>query len=220
MAVKRQEGATVATKPQQIPTYSMKVRLTFTTECLGSLPSDPAIFEKFIASQAPDAATREEEVAAIGIEEVVRDGRTIFSRSPNNKEACLRGYQICGFFKNAATRLKELPNMLSTGLKAHKKLVDNFIFVDEDYIPIYIPNENGGEMGICERSLRAQTAQGERISLTSSETVPAGAYVDFTVTVLDEKYLNFVREWLNYGSFNGLGQWRNSGKGRFTWEEI
>ena len=29
-----------------------------------------------------------------------------------------------------------------------------------------------------------------------------------------------VREWLDYGKFSGIGQWRNSGHGRFTWEEL
>jgi hypothetical protein len=29
-----------------------------------------------------------------------------------------------------------------------------------------------------------------------------------------------VRECLDYGTKRGLGQWRNSGKGRYTWEEI
>jgi hypothetical protein len=33
----------------------------------------------------------------------------------------------------------------------------------------------------------------------------------------DEK---LVREWLDFGQWNGLGQWRNAGKGSFTWEEI
>lgn len=32
--------------------------------------------------------------------------------------------------------------------------------------------------------------------------------------------MDAVREWLDYGMLRGLGQWRNSGKGRFTWEEI
>jgi hypothetical protein len=27
-----------------------------------------------------------------------------------------------------------------------------------------------------------------------------------------------VEEWLEYGELRGLGQWRNSGKGRFTAE--
>ena len=29
-----------------------------------------------------------------------------------------------------------------------------------------------------------------------------------------------VREWLDYGALRGLFQWRNSGKGRFEWEEV
>jgi hypothetical protein len=30
----------------------------------------------------------------------------------------------------------------------------------------------------------------------------------------------YVEEWLDYGCLRGLGQWRNSGKGRFFWERI
>lgn len=32
--------------------------------------------------------------------------------------------------------------------------------------------------------------------------------------------LDLVREWLDYGALKGMGQWRNSGRGRFVWEEI
>jgi hypothetical protein len=32
--------------------------------------------------------------------------------------------------------------------------------------------------------------------------------------------MKLVREWLDYGRLRGIGQWRNSGRGRFTWEEI
>lgn len=28
------------------------------------------------------------------------------------------------------------------------------------------------------------------------------------------------KEWLDYGRFKGMLQWRNSGKGKFEWEEI
>lgn len=33
-------------------------------------------------------------------------------------------------------------------------------------------------------------------------------------------FKDFIVEWLNYGIFKGDGAWRNSGKGRFTWEEL
>jgi hypothetical protein len=29
-----------------------------------------------------------------------------------------------------------------------------------------------------------------------------------------------VRSYLDFGLYNGLGQWRNSGKGRYRWTEI
>lgn len=75
-------------------------------------------------------------------------------------------------------------------------------------------------MGECQRPLRASTAQGERVALAHSETIPAGAVVEFTVQMLVDGHEKVVREWLDYGALRGLGQWRNSGKGRFKWEEI
>jgi hypothetical protein len=75
-------------------------------------------------------------------------------------------------------------------------------------------------VGRCERPLRAQTAQGERVALASSETVPAGCTLEFTVIALREDLLDYVEEWLDYGGLRGFGQWRNSGKGCFTWELV
>ena len=62
--------------------------------------------------------------------------------------------------------------------------------------------------------------QGERVSIAISEEIPAGATVEFTVQCLDDNDIDLVKEWLDYGKFNGLGQWRNSGHGKFSWEEI
>ena len=56
--------------------------------------------------------------------------------------------------------------------------------------------------------------------LAASETVPAGTTLDFEVLVMNPKDAETVREWLDYGQLRGLFQWRNSGKGRFTWEEV
>lgn len=62
--------------------------------------------------------------------------------------------------------------------------------------------------------------QGERVSLAISEQIPAGATVEFSIVMLSDDHEEAVREWLDYGRFSGIGQWRNSGKGRFTWEEV
>ena len=64
------------------------------------------------------------------------------------------------------------------------------------------------------------TAQGERVAIASSEMIPAGTSAVFTVTILADELEGRVRQWLDYGRFNGFGQWRNGSYGRFTWEEI
>ena len=79
---------------------------------------------------------------------------------------------------------------------------------------------HGLKMGYCERSLRAQTPMGERISIAKSETVPEGSTIEFEVECLDPKLEDMVRECLNYGRMRGIGQWRNSGKGTYLWDEL
>ena len=61
---------------------------------------------------------------------------------------------------------------------------------------------------------------GERIALANSETIRAGASIEFTVRMLVDTDADLVREWLDYGALHGMGQWHNAGYGRFTWEEI
>jgi hypothetical protein len=73
-------------------------------------------------------------------------------------------------------------------------------------------------MNECQRPLRASTAQGERIALAHSETVPTGSWFDVEIKCLVDGYTKIVKEWLDYGELRGLGQWRNSGKGKFTYE--
>ena len=98
-----------------------------------------------------------------------------------------------------------------------EKIIDGLIFVEPRMIPI----EVNGEVGECQRPLRAQTAQGERISLANSEEIPAGSTIEFEIVMLDEKaHKEAVLEWLEYGRLRGIGQWRNSGKGRFTYEVL
>ena len=44
--------------------------------------------------------------------------------------------------------------------------------------------------------------------------------IEFTVKCLVDIYVDIVCEWLDYGELRGMGQWRNSGKGRFLWDEL
>ena len=192
----------------------LKVRLTFLEEILGAASADSEIHETFIASNAPDAPTRKEEIEAIGIEEVVEKTMTVFPR--DNGVPIYWDYQIKGFFKDACGMLRKVTGSKSSKIKAYKKEIDGLIFVEERKIPIHFE----GEIGTCQRPLRGQTPQGERIALANSETIPAGSWIEFTIKCLCDSHEAAVREWLDYGELRGIGQWRNSGKGRFKWEEI
>lgn len=193
----------------------LRIRATLIDEALGTASNNPNIHDEYIASKAPDAMTREEEVAALGVAEAVEKSMTIFPKDEDG-DAVIWPYQIKGFFKESCGFMRKVPGSLSSKEKAYKKLIDGLIFVNENK-KIKI---NASGFGECQRPLRAETAQGARVALAHSETVPAGAYFEFTVDLLDPKHRDLVLEWLDYGEIHGLGQWRNSGKGRFTYEVI
>lgn len=193
----------------------IKVKLTFLEEVLGTASADKEIHDKFIAANAPDAPSRKEEIEALGVEEVIEKSMTVFPRNAEGKPI-FWDYQIKGFFKDACGMLRKIPNSASSKIKAYKKEIDGLIFVKEREIPIIFD----GEIGSCQRPLRAQTAQGERVALANSETVPAGSTIEFTIQLMCDTHEKAVREWLDYGVFRGIGQWRNSGKGKFEWLEV
>lgn len=191
----------------------LKVRLTFFEEVLGTASADKEIHAEFIASKAPDAPSREEEIASIGVEESIEKAITIFPKNADGKPI-LFDYQIKGFFKNAAKAMYAVGG--DSKLTSYKTKIDNLIFINERQILLQIPEGQG--IGNCQRPLRGQTAQGERIALANSETCPAGTVIEFTVKILLDALQKNVIEWLDYGELNGIGQWHNSGKGRFLYE--
>ena len=194
--------------------HTLKVKLTFQEEILGTASNNPEIHSEFIASKAQTPEAASEEVAAINVDEAIEKSMTVFPRTPEGTPI-LFDYQIKGFFKDAAGCLRRVPGTKSSKLKAYKKEIDGLLFVDPRKIKIVMPE--GGEIGTCQRPLRASTAQGERIALASSETVPAGSFIDVEITILKDDLEDMVKECLAYGKLRGMMQWRNSGKGRFEW---
>lgn len=79
----------------------LKIRAEFIEELLGSANNDKEIHAEFIASKAPDAPSREEEIEAIGVDAVIEKGKTIFPKD-EDENPFLYDYQIKGFLKNAA----------------------------------------------------------------------------------------------------------------------
>lgn len=192
----------------------MRVRLTFTEEILGTSSNDEEIYANFIGSKSPNAPSIQDEIESIGVDGVTEKGTTVFSKDADGKPF-LWDYQIKGFFKNAA----KLRNYyMKKKLVAYKTKIDGLVFINERKIPLNIPE--GEAIGNCQRPLRAETAQGPRVALASSESCPPGTTIEFTIKCLLDSLMSEVKAWLDYGELNGIGQWHNSGKGRFTWEEI
>ena len=70
--------------------------------------------------------------------------------------------------------------------------------------------------GVNERPLRAQTAQGPRVTVVRSDVIKAGAELNFSLRVLHGGGITkaILADVMEYGSLMGLGQWRSGGWGR------
>lgn len=111
----------------------IKVKLTFVEPVLGTWPSNQNIAREFIASKSPDAATVEDEVAALGADAVADKGMTVFPRNEKG-EPVLYDYQVKGFFKDSCGMLSRIGGKTETGKKkavnesgkitAYKKVID------------------------------------------------------------------------------------------------
>ena len=194
----------------------MKVELEFIELLLGTRSGNPEIAEEYIASLHPSGEVQDDEAEVIkNLPEVLEKASTIFPRSKEGKPF-LWDYQIKGFFKDACGMLRRVPKDPNSKLKAYKRVIDGLVFVE----PRQIPLELSGELDWLERPLRGQTAQGERIALARSETVPKGSKLTIDIMLLDPNLEGLVKSWLDYGKLRGLGQWRNASYGRFTWKEV
>lgn len=212
----------------EIRTY----RLTGITPMLGSNPANPKIHSEFVASKAATIEKSLEETSMLPSEEELREkldqvktmGLTVFLRDGDDSHLVIGSHVIKGFFKAAMSALKE---QLSLG--SPKSKVDNYIFIQPTYIPIM---RNGQVITSpdCynERSLRAETMQGPRVSLASSEQINAPWTIDVDICLVKNpgtaksKPITWetIETAFEYGQLKGLGQWRNAGNGSFTFERI
>lgn len=199
------------------------VELAFAQPILGTSSADPAIHERFIASKAPDAPSTKEEIEALGAEAIIERGMTVFPRTPDG-DPMLWDYMLKGFFKDACKGMRDADGSESANLAAYKSKIDTLIFVAPRAIVLHMPE--GSTVRVLQRPLRAETAQGPRVALASSEMLDAGTTCEFDVTLLAEatkgsktrKGVSLVKclvEWFAYGRLRGIGQWRNAGYGSF-----
>ena len=181
---------------------------------MATKPADPKVFEVYVASKHPSGTPERDELE--NADSVEDRGSTVFHRE--NDEPGVYDYQIKGFFKDACGALRRADDTLSKDLKAYKSVIDGVVFVNPRFLLFRMPE--GSVVGVCERPIMTQSAKGPRVALARSESVPVGTTLEFEVQLLAKATLPLVKEWLNYGALRGLGAWRNSGRGRFSWEKI
>lgn len=203
--------------------YKVKARLL--SPVLGTTAGSKSIWRDFIepkqrkelekAGMTPEQI--EEELAATleGVPETDEMDRGLTTFPSDEKGYYLRDYQVKGVLKNAALAMKEWGK-----LKQLRAKIGTYCFVRP--VRIYL-TDGLPELEIVERPLRAQTAQGERICIARSQSIPEGTEFDFEIhTLSDAIEEDLLKELLGYGQYQGLLQNRGAGYGRFevlTFEE-
>lgn len=193
----------------------LKCKVTYIEPLLGTASANPELHSAYIASKAPDAASIEDEVAAIGAEAVEERAMTVFPRMDDGTPFTY-DYQWKGFFKESCAMLRRADGYRSKKLTAFKKVIDGLVFVTPRKIALVLPD--GAEVSEMQRPLRASTPQGERVALAHSEVVPEGTTQTLAIQILKDDLEPLVREWMEYGELHGTGQWRNASWGRFETE--
>ncbi len=190
----------------------MKIKLTFTETLLGSTPKSN-IYEQWIGGRAPDEETSAEEAETAP--DLTR-GVTGFHYTAADCQPFLYDYIVKGFFKEACGLLRLAPESLSAKLAAHKKKIGGLIVVRPRQI-VLVPVS---PIWMFSRPLRANTAQGERVAIATSEAMAAGSTAEFEIHIIGGLTEAHVLEWLDFGAVHGLGQWRNAGYGTFSYEVV
>lgn len=199
-----------------------KYRLTGTSPILGSSPASKTLRTEYISSKAPNPTMAEEEDEMLG--NIDERGLTVFLRDTEEDYLLMLNYMVRGFFKGALEAL-----VAQTNVKQPRSKVDRYLMVGPRKIPLLREGEKIiEEDDQLERPLRADTPKGPRVSLAASEMVDLPWDLEFEVTlfpnlaskVSDALTWENVEDALEYGRFQGLGQWRTGGNGTFTWERI
>lgn len=222
-----------------LPLEYHRYRLTLTEQLLGAVPKNRDVYTRYIVARAEEARkTRQSSVVhapdeiALEADDAERlaedaDDKGRLPPAPptgfleDEQGIYLLDHVIRGFLKESAGVLDLNTPGKRAGAKPvalGKSVIDRYVFV----FPRQIRFLRDGKAltqceGYTERSLRAMTAQGPRVTVARSDVVDAGATMDIKVGVVkgrvDAEKLDSLFE---YGEILGLGQWRTGSYGRFT----
>jgi len=201
-------------------TTKYKLKITFLVGPLGTQPQKDVATE-YITSKAADPTTGELPADELEtLPDALEKGTTAFHKLAGG-QPIYYDYMLKGFLKEAG--------MVFNGLRGVKNLrskIDNLVFVTPRQIILQKPEtafpydaNNPYSVTSCERPLRAMTAQGPRTALARSEQLPDGTWFECFLEVFNGQISeDILRDLLSYGEKKGLGQWRNGGRGTFTFE--
>lgn len=179
--------------------------------------AEKQIKAKMKALHGDDAdAEKEDDADALRITAFHRDERGLY----------LADYQVKGFIKEAVRQLKiKRPHATAAGKESKADdVVSGLLWVfGADGGPKVYLTRDGNPIpepdAVAERPLRAMTPRGERTSIAVSEEVLPPCSMTLKISLLRGNPLKRaqIMDILDYGQFQGLGQWRSGGRGRFTY---
>lgn len=191
-------------------------------------PEEMIIMPGGLSPATPETAEARAVEETAMIQEESERGWTGFLMKPGTDIPVLSSHMIGGLYSHVAETLKEsMLKAIGCGqVKQLKNKVKRYLFVEERFLvlpkppkgadwdgsnghPLLIPHESGP---VCERPLRAQTPQGERVTVVRSDVVLAGSEIEFTLKLLKGSGIpaKLLQYMLSYGLLQGLGQWRTS----------
>lgn len=207
----------------------LKVQITFTEPVLGTLPGNKELLEEFIAVRADTEGKVKEELQSLPVTEQVGKAMTVFPRNANGP--FVWDYQFKGFIKGSVLALLELGD-IKLSKWGYKKAVDLFVHIFPRQIQMLDATGQpyrDTKLDTLQRPLRAETMQGDRVCLASSEVIPSGSRIEVEICVLTGDNaksksavldLDDIKACLDYGKIVGYSQWRSASYGRFDWVEV
>ena len=200
----------------------MKVQLTFIEPLLGTLAANKELATEFIAGKCKEGVKSDEIATIAEIDDAVEQSSTVFPK--DEKGLFLWDYQVKGFFKDAVLAMitscrftQEQCKKIGLTKYCYKRTIDQHLFINPR--KVYLTMPEGQQTTFIERPLRAETMRGERIALARSEACPAGTTCQLEIESLNDAIWPMIEECLEYGKLRGIGQWRNSGMGRFVYQK-
>ena len=98
-------------------------------------------------------------MAAIGVAEALEKYKTVFPRinGKPNGQPFIWDYQVKGYLKSAAQAMARVSDSVTAKTKAYLKIIGDCVFVSPRKIPLCYKGADKGEVGSCQRPLRASS---------------------------------------------------------------